>query len=840
MSMGVLLLMMIFSQGNRTHALSKRGGPVAKMGILDLSDWDFIKDGRMQLKGEWEFYWNALLAPEDFKEENVKDALSFIKLPTSWSKNYPNIKPAMGYATFRLQIKSKPGQERLALQIPLIESAYKIWVNDRLINEKGRVASTKEEAEPFVRNGFEVFDVEKEVFYLTIQVSNYSEANGGMPQGLELGNFENMAHSREFHMMRIMMIFGLVMALTGYHFMVYFFSRRDKSTLLLAFLTACLGSLNYGLHNYPMAFFPEHIGWVSRSKALTILICGISIFAVYYIKSIFPKETNEKYVRWIGVMGIVHSVLVLLMPLRFLGILIVLIQIMAVITCVFCAAVGIKALIHKREGSWLLFGGFFVIISTIVNDILYHQNLIHTQFLTSYGIAIFILANTLLLAIKYSKSFHKIEALTEELMELDRAKDLLVLEKTKSLRMLLDNADQGFLSFFSDLLVSQDYSLECVRIFSRQIENESIPELLYPNDRKERETLQKKLADVFQIQDEHDADTQLKYLNTEIELNDIHILVVFKLIELKKDSEEGTDIFMQWPQKEGKELKIEEYGKGDGPRKVERDQSRRVMAILSDVTEKKALEKQMIQSEKIRSLGELVSGVAHEINTPIGVSVTAISSQGSKILDMKENYTKNQIVKKDFEQFLEALGKTNQIVASNLHRASDLIQNFKKVSVDMSHEEKRIFKVKEYLESILFALSPRLKKSKIEIQIFCDEELEVFSFPGALSQIFTNFIMNSLNHAFGENEEGGIWIEAFRENKKLVFVYRDNGKGILKEHLDKIFDPFFTTKRGSGGTGLGLNIVYNIVNMALKGSILCISEPFEGAKFVIKIPAYEE
>ncbi|WP_252132087.1 ATP-binding protein [Clostridium caldaquaticum] len=248
----------------------------------------------------------------------------------------------------------------------------------------------------------------------------------------------------------------------------------------------------------------------------------------------------------------------------------------------------------------------------------------------------------------------------------------------------------------------------------------------------------------------------------------------------------------------------------------------------------------IVQSEKMAALGGLVAGVSHEINTPVGVSVTAASHLQEKTKELIDLYHNNSMKKSDFEKYLNITNESADIILSNLQRASELITSFKQVSADQSNEEKRVFKIKEYINQILLSLKPKLKKTKINVKVNCDENLEVYSYPGALSQIVTNFVMNSLFHAFEQGQEGEIEFNIKREESNIIFIYSDNGKGINKNILGKIFDPFFTTKRGKGGTGLGLNIVYNIVIHKLKGTIECESEEGKGTTFKIIFPLYNQ
>jgi signal transduction histidine kinase len=245
---------------------------------------------------------------------------------------------------------------------------------------------------------------------------------------------------------------------------------------------------------------------------------------------------------------------------------------------------------------------------------------------------------------------------------------------------------------------------------------------------------------------------------------------------------------------------------------------------------------QLIQSEKMVALGGLVAGVSHEINTPVGVSVTAASHLQERTKEITSFYASGSMKKSDLEKYLNLANESAEVILSNLRRASELIKSFKQVAVDQSDEQKRNFKVKEYIEQVLLSLKPRLKKTRISIGVNCNEELQVNSFPGALSQIITNLVMNSLLHAFDEGQEGTIIFDVEKQDNNVLFTFSDNGKGINEDIIEKIFDPFFTTKRGKGGTGLGLNIVYNIVTQTLGGSIECESKTSIGTFFKIVFP----
>lgn len=244
----------------------------------------------------------------------------------------------------------------------------------------------------------------------------------------------------------------------------------------------------------------------------------------------------------------------------------------------------------------------------------------------------------------------------------------------------------------------------------------------------------------------------------------------------------------------------------------------------------------LIQSEKMASLGALVAGVAHEINTPVGIGVTAASHLEDKTKAMLDEFRGGALKRASLEEYLGVCDESTHMILANLRRASDLIRSFKQVAVDRSTEEKRVFRLRAYLEQVLLSLRPQLKKTAIVVELECDAELEMDSYPGVWSQIVSNLVLNVLQHAFDPGQAGRVGISAVREPERLRFTFSDNGKGIAPEHLNLIFEPFFTTYRQKGGSGLGLSIVYNLVTQTMGGTIHVASEPGQGTVFSIMVP----
>lgn len=251
----------------------------------------------------------------------------------------------------------------------------------------------------------------------------------------------------------------------------------------------------------------------------------------------------------------------------------------------------------------------------------------------------------------------------------------------------------------------------------------------------------------------------------------------------------------------------------------------------------KRTQDQLIMSEKLAALGDLVASVAHEINTPLGIGVTLSTFLQEKHKELAQRFQENALNRGDMKQYIKANEEAIDLMVMNLHRASELVTSFKQVASDQSTLELRKFKVKEYIEETLISLRPRFRNTVHKIEVYCDKDMEIISYPGAVSQIVTNLVMNSLIHGFDGIENGLIEIQIRSIENGVAIDYQDNGKGISAADKQQVFKPFFTTKRNQGSTGLGLHIVYNTVVQLLKGNIELESDIGQGVKFMIEMPA---
>jgi signal transduction histidine kinase len=245
-------------------------------------------------------------------------------------------------------------------------------------------------------------------------------------------------------------------------------------------------------------------------------------------------------------------------------------------------------------------------------------------------------------------------------------------------------------------------------------------------------------------------------------------------------------------------------------------------------------QKQLIESEKMASLGSLVSGIAHEINTPLGVGLTGISQIDYEVKKIELNYNEQNLTEEALLESVATMKQLTQTIRDRLNNAVTLVKSFKHISVDQHFEDERLFNLKAYTDDLLLSLQNPLKSKHVTVVNSISENIEIESYPGIYSQIISNLILNSIKHGFDENENNTIEISA-QMNDYLIINYRDNGKGITDEIEKKIFDPFFTTKRGQGGSGLGLSIVYNLIVQKFSGTIEVVRVVPHGLGFNIKM-----
>lgn len=264
----------------------------------------------------------------------------------------------------------------------------------------------------------------------------------------------------------------------------------------------------------------------------------------------------------------------------------------------------------------------------------------------------------------------------------------------------------------------------------------------------------------------------------------------------------------------------------------QRDSERELKQSLKRLKDTQEL---IIEREKFASLGSMVAGIAHEVNTPLGISLTAATAINHELDKLEKALDDKTLTPKMLAKLSGNLRDLSSLINNNLHRSADLVQSFKQVAVDQSSDQFRKVNFAELLHEIVTSFTPQLKKQHHKAVVHCSDDLVIKTVPGNWSQILFNLINNSLIHGFEDMEDGTITISVTQESGLLTLLYQDNGKGISSKNKRKIFEPFFTTKRNDGGSGLGMHLVFNIVTQGLKGNIELEDNDVPGVCFRISL-----
>ena len=251
-----------------------------------------------------------------------------------------------------------------------------------------------------------------------------------------------------------------------------------------------------------------------------------------------------------------------------------------------------------------------------------------------------------------------------------------------------------------------------------------------------------------------------------------------------------------------------------------------------------ATREELIRKDKLAALGGLVAGVAHEINTPLGVAVTAASLVADRLREVQEAFDAGTLRRQDLQHGLAQAQEAARLTLGNLRRAADLVGNFKQIAVDQTSEARRCVDLGPYVREVVASLGPLYRRTPHRVSVQVKAEVAITTLVGAVSQVCTNLVQNALMHAFPGERPGVITLEVDRDGDRgALLVCRDDGVGMEPQVLRRIYEPFFTTQRGRGGSGLGMHIVHNLVTDLLGGTIEIESTPGHGTRISLRLPA---
>lgn len=420
--------------------------PKADNGVLDLTGWNWEQKGIVDLNGEWEFYWNRLLTPEDFKAEGTGLKKELIVLPRAWNKFVIDGEEltGFGYATYRLTIHHSK-EKILGIKIPRIFTAYKLWANGELIASAGKLGTNDKEMIPQYLPQVKYINPRTDTTELVIQTANFSHRSGGILESIKLGSADQISELRTRNLALELFLFGSLFIIGFYHIALYIFRTRDRSTLYFGVYSLLISARTLLVDEiYFIHLFPG-FSWEAAHKVQTLAYyIGVPL-VVMFLKSTFPRDVSDKANKFIQIAASGFALLVLLTPARIFTHINPLYQIFSFAVILYVLYIVIVTCIKKREGSYLIGIGMIILVTFALNDMIFlsviladSDNHLLRKFITkgnlsSWGLMIFVFIQSLVLARKFSKSFSKVELLTEQLQQINASLEHKVAERTLAL-----------------------------------------------------------------------------------------------------------------------------------------------------------------------------------------------------------------------------------------------------------------------------------------------------------------------------------------------------------------------------------------------------------------------
>ncbi|MGD9566769.1 MAG: ATP-binding protein [Sedimentibacter sp.] len=429
-----------------TEDVSAKDNSAAINGILDLTDYDWDKNGIVSISGEWEFYWNKLYTPSNFKNTKTIEDKNLIILPRAWNKYEINNNKLSGYgfSTYRLLIETN-SNETLGLKIPRIFTSYKLWTNGELLASAGTVGTNKSESRPQYLPQIHPIESNQDTIEIVVQVSNFSHRSGGILENIYIGKVSDITEARIKNLTLELFLFGSLFIIGFYHIALFIYRTKDKSVLYFGVFALLIGTRTllvgeiYFIHLFP------NFNWELAHKIQTLSYYIGTLLVFKFIALSFPNYISRKFEKIINYINIGFSLMVLLTPARIFTVFNPIYQAFSCFVIIIVIYVVIASCIKKEEGSYLIGMGVFILIFFSLNDMIYlsiafadtdnHflRNFIKTGNLSSWGLLIFVFTQALVLAKKFSKSFSKVELLREELQIFNANLEDKVNERTSEL-----------------------------------------------------------------------------------------------------------------------------------------------------------------------------------------------------------------------------------------------------------------------------------------------------------------------------------------------------------------------------------------------------------------------
>lgn len=414
---------------------NKKELPVAKQGLLSLENWDIDKIPQIALTGEWEFYWNKYLSPQDFQSHDKPTLPYLATLPQVWNRHrIPNLSiSAKGYATYRLKIRLPKNAPALALKIPTVSMAYVLYINGQKVSSAGVIGKTKQQSTPAYHP--QVIDLPNHPtsLELVLQVANFYHRKGGVWRALTIGTAPSIKHTWLKTTMADLFLLGSILIMALYHLGLYFIRRRENSPLYFSLFCLWVSIRIITTGDYLINYIIDlHPVFIIRLEYITFFMGGL--FFASFVRSIFAKDIHSIPVKVYQIAALLFTFVALFTSISFFTTVVVGFQVFTLASGTYLILRLIKATIHKRESSTAFLIGWLILFLAILNDILYTNYLVNTGYFAGLGLFLFIFSQAFLLSSRFSKSFKQAENLTQELDYTNKNLELIVANRTASLQ----------------------------------------------------------------------------------------------------------------------------------------------------------------------------------------------------------------------------------------------------------------------------------------------------------------------------------------------------------------------------------------------------------------------